>query len=424
MSRTRKKRGGSAPAPLEKKLSTTKRAEIESLETEKELKEQNEKQIKGDVFKKILKKMPFPTNYFVNPLAAMAVKGITNYKLFRRIMNSYVLKKHKYKKQYEVILSDPASKKEFEYACRLIKRYYDPNIGKQFEILRTSKEIHRSCAEYRVLDKQYKLSHSAKETNQYNNDTDILEIFGIFNKENTKSDSDEKENILPKNKFELLYFELKKKYDSPNSSPPMSTNPVNMNPIGAANPMNPIGMLNPIGMATSIQGGGIMNMAKSLGQPLEQMKDIASAVQGNKNNTNSVKNLKKAQEDYNHSKIENLFVLNKKNCSYIIPAIMIDIVKGSEYIYDNKDSKSEDEDNIENIKYIGIDLDCDTAYTLKDVLILTGLSKPVETATGIGDVDVAIDKMVTDSKKIMGGYSKRLVPKKRRLTRRRVKVTK
>ena len=415
MSRTRKKRGGTAPP--EKNPSTRKRAAEESLIIEKETTEQNEKQIKSDVFKKILKKMPFPTNYFVNPLAAVAVKGMCNFKLFRRIINSFILIKHKYKKQYEAILSIPESKKEFEYACRLIKRYYDPNIGKQFELLRVSKEIHRSCVEYRVLDKQFKLLHSAKETNQYANETDILEIFGIFNQENTKSDSDEKEIILPKNKFELLYFELKKKYESPTSSPSMTTNPIGT--------MNPINMMNPIGMATSLQGGGIMNMAQSLGQPVEQMKDIASTIQGNKNNTDSVKNLKKAEEDYNHSKIENLFVLNKKNCSYIIPSIMIDIVTGSEFIYDkNKDSKSDDENYIENIKYIGIDLDCDTAYTLKDVLILSGLSKPVETAMGVPDVDVAIDKMVASGKKIMGGYSKRLLPKKRRLTRRRVKVTK
>jgi hypothetical protein len=202
MSRTRKKRGGSTQ-------STKKRAQQEALLREKGEEEENEKQVKSDVFKKILRMMPFPGNYFVNPLAALAVKGMTNFKLLRRIMQSYILKKHKFKKQYEIILSDPNSKKEFEYACKLIKRYYDANIGKQFEILRTSKEIHRSCGEYRVLDKQFKLLNSARETNQHVNDTDILEIFGVH-KDDSKNLPDEKETVLPKNKFELLYIELKK----------------------------------------------------------------------------------------------------------------------------------------------------------------------------------------------------------------------
>jgi hypothetical protein len=396
---------------------------------EKGEEEENEKQVKSDVFKKILKMMPFPGNYFVNPLAALAVKGMTNFKLLRRIMQSYILKKHKFKKQYEIILSDPSSKKEFEYACKLIKRYYDANIGKQFEILRTSKEIHRSCGEYRVLDKQFKLLNSARETNQHVNDTDILEIFGLYNQDKQKNVSDENEIILPKNKFELLYIELKKKYESPKSNSPASMNPINMNPTN---------MMNPIGMATSFQGGGIMNMANSLGGPAGQMMNLASEIDGNSNDANPVKNLKKAEEEENHSKIENLFILNKKNCSYLIPSIMIDIISGSEYIYGkNKDEKSEDENDIENIKYIGIDLDCDTAYTLKDVLLLSGLTKPVETAMGVeaGEVEKKIDDMVATTKKMMNGknmmggkkmgsYSKRLVPKKRRLTRRRVKVTK
>jgi hypothetical protein len=344
-------------------------------------------------------------------------------------MQSYILKKHKFKKQYEIILSDPSSKKEFEYACKLIKRYYDANIGKQFEILRTSKEIHRSCGEYRVLDKQFKLLNSARETNQHVNDTDILEIFGLYNQDKQKNVSDENEIILPKNKFELLYIELKKKYESPKSNSPASMNPINMNPTN---------MMNPIGMATSFQGGGIMNMANSLGGPAGQMMNLASEIDGNSNDANPVKNLKKAEEEENHSKIENLFILNKKNCSYLIPSIMIDIISGSEYIYGkNKDEKSEDENDIENIKYIGIDLDCDTAYTLKDVLLLSGLTKPVETAMGVeaGEVEKKIDDMVATTKKMMNGknmmggkkmgsYSKRLVPKKRRLTRRRVKVTK
>jgi hypothetical protein len=207
-----------------------------------------------------------------------------------------------------------------------------------------------------------------------------------------------------------------------------------MNPIN----MNPTNMMNPIGMATSFQGGGIMNMANSLGGPAGQMMNLASEIDGNSNDANPVKNLKKAEEEENHSKIENLFILNKKNCSYLIPSIMIDIISGSEYIYGkNKDEKSEDENDIENIKYIGIDLDCDTAYTLKDVLLLSGLTKPVETAMGVeaGEVEKKIDDMVATTKKMMNGknmmggkkmgsYSKRLVPKKRRLTRRRVKVTK
>ena len=407
MSRTRKKRGGSAPS--DKKISTRKKADLESLVRENDAEEKNETQIKSDVFKKMLKMMPYPANYFVNPLAAFAVKGMTNYKLLRRIFQSYILKKHKFKKQYEIILSNPKTKKEFEYACKLIKRYYDANIGKQFEILRTSKEIHRSCGEYRVLDEQFRLLNSTRETKQHIDDTDILEIFGVYNQDNTNGVS-EKEVTLP-NKFELLYIELKKKYATKSNSS-MS--------------MNPINMMNPISMATSFQGGGIMDMAKSLG-PAGQMMNVAGAIQGNPN-TDSGKNLTKAEEEENHSKIENLFVLNKKNCSYLIPCIMIDIVSGSEFIYkQNKDGeKSEDEDDIENIKYIGIDLDCDTAYTFKDVLLLSGLSKPVETAMGLkpGQVDTEIDKMVAQSKKIMGGYSKRFVPKKRRLTRRRVKVTK
>jgi hypothetical protein len=195
--------------------------------------------------------------------------------------------------------------------------------------------------------------------------------------------------------------------------------------------ITPTNMLNPIGMITSLQGGGIMDLANPLGGPAGQMMNIASEIEGNSNNTNSVKNLKKAEEDDNHSKIENLFILNKKNCSYLIPSIMIDIITGSEYIYGkNKDEKSEDENDIENIKYIGIDLDCDTAYTLKDVLLLSGLTKPVETAMGVesGEVENKINLMVATSKQMggknMGIYSKRLVPKKRRLTRRRVKVTK
>jgi len=373
MSRTRKKRGGSAPSG--KKMSSKKRSLLESMSYEENAKKQDDVNVKNDVFKKIMRMMPFPANLFVNPISAMAVKGLSNFKLIRKIMHSYVLTKNKFGKQYGIIIQDPKLRKEFDYACKLIKRYYDPNIGKQFQVLRTSKEIHRSCTEYRVLDKQFSLLRSARETNQHNNDTDILYVLGYGNNSS--------------NKFESLYSELKNKY-------------------------------------SSLTGGMGMDIAKLAG-PVGNMVGVASSILSNtKNNTTSGK-LTKEQEDENHAKIEGLFLFNKKNCSYIIPRIMIDILTGSEFIY-RESEKSEDPDYIENIKYIGIEEDCDTAYTLSDALELSGLTKPVESAMGVepGKVNEKIKQLIHETKKsnLIGGYSKRFVPKKRRLTRRRVNVTK
>jgi len=463
--RTRKKRGGN------KKLTKEAQEEAEQLriENEKEI----DKQTKTDVFQNILKNIPFPINTAANPLSGIAVKSRNNYRLVMKIFRSYTLKKQKFKKQYIEILANPEAKLEFEYACKLIKRYYDPDIGKQFEFLRTSKDIHHSCSEFRVLEKQYSLLNSAKETNQRIDELDILKIFNIIEpepeaeveaevekngepeiKKDVKGGSTENTDTdRPKNKFEILYNELKKKYQSANKNQTNAT----------ANPTNAI--LNPMGSITDGLKGlfGGTAFLEAAGMP--------ALPTTNTENANTDKKLTKEEEDYNHKMIEYFFRTehNKKNCSYLIPYLMIDIVSRSEFIYGkeendetNDDAEKEkpngttenakpngttenakpngttenakpiDENDIKNIKYIGLNEDCDTVYTFTDLLKVTGLSKPIESAMALptGGLDKLIKENIDKMKKVkgaaglFGGYSKRLFPKKRRLTRRRVKEIK
>ena len=428
--RTRKKRGGDKER--------TKQVEQEAKERMIENEKENDKQVKTDVFQNIMKNMPFPYNTAANPITGMAVKSRNNYKLFMKILHSYNLKKQKFKKQYIQILSNPEAKSEFEYACKLIKRYYDPEIGKQFQILRTSKEIHHTCAEFRVLEKQYSLLNSAKETNQHMNETDILHIFNVVEPEqigeiNKDVKAPESTN-RPNNKFEVLYKELKKKYQSPKPKTNVSA---------IANPAS--AMANPIGSITNGLKGllGGAGLLEAVGMPAMPA------------NVETDTKLTKEDEDYNHKMIEYFFRTedNKKNCSYLIPYFMIDIVSRSEFIYgkeeivdtvdgkpadgkpaDGKpaDRKPIDEDDIKNIKYIGLNIDCDTVYTFTDLLTITGLSKPIESAMALptGGLDNLIKENIEKMKSVkgaaglFGGYSKRLFPKKRRLTRRRVKAIK
>jgi hypothetical protein len=451
--RTRKKRGGN------KKLTKEAEEEAEKLRIEKE--KDIDKQVKTDIFQNIMKNIPFPYNTAANPLTGMAVKARNNYRLVMKLIRSYNLKKQKFKKQYIQILANPESKLEFEYACKLIKRYYDPDIGKQFQILRTSKDIHNSCSEFRVLEKQYSLLNSAKETNQHIDETDILKIFNIIEPEPELEQNGEPVNNdvkggatentgtnNPKNKFELLYKELKKKYQSTNK------NQTNVSEI--VNPSSAIA--NPI--------GSIANGVKGLFGGAALLEAFGTSIMPTSENANTDKKLTKEEEDYNHKMIEYFFRIDndKKNCSYLIPYIMIDIVSRSEFIYGKEENngnetndntasgntenvnkgnentannKPIDEDDIKNIKYIGLNEDCDTVYTFTDLLKVTGLSKPIESAMSLptGGLDNLIKENIEKMKSVKGaaglgggypkrGYSKRLFPKKRRLTRRRVKVIK
>jgi hypothetical protein len=432
--RTRKKRGGN------KKTLKEVQEEADKIRIDKE--KENENRVNTDIFQNIMKNMPFPYNTAVNPITGMAVKARNNYKLFMKLIRSYVLKKQKFKNQYIEILANPESKLEFEYACKLIKRYYDPDIGKQFEILRTSKEIHNSCSEFRVLEKQYSLLNSAKETNEHMDEKDILQIFNVIEpepepEENVNPLNKDIKGGAPKNKFEVLYKELKKKYQTTNK------NQTNISAV--ANPVSALS--NPIGsIANGLKGllGGAA-LLEAVGMPAIPTSE----------NANTDKKLTKEEEDYNHSMIEYFFRVNndKKNCSYLIPYIMIDIVSRSEFIYGKEENANEtngttengatengnkenskpiDEDDIKNIKYIGLNEDCDTVYTFTDLLKVTGLSKPIEAAMALptGGLDKLIEDNVKKMKSVKGaaglggGYSKRLFPKKRRLTRRRVKVIK
>jgi len=332
-----------------------------------------EKNISTDIVSNIMDKVPWPWNYLTNPLMGVGIKSINNYRLLKQLFFSVTLVKNKFQAQYDKLMNQPNHKeieKEFKFACKLIRRFYYPDIGKQSEMLRVSKEIHRACLEMRHLETQVKLFTSVKEDKEnphIKEDDDFINVFNV-------------------GKFELLYNKLTTAY--PNDK-------------------------------------------------IEDRDDIAI-----------------------HSEIEKQFTINGKNCSYIIPYIMHDIlyrIDRFNFLLSKKKDKADDEEKEPDPKYGYIDEkltqelcainhtyieeSCDSVYSLLDMFTATGLTKAVEQNTGIPDLNKKVKEMINEAKKSgmvpgmggpgMGGSrtrrykrSRRSVPKKRRPTRRRVKLIK
>jgi hypothetical protein len=155
-----------------------------------------------------------------------------------------------------------------------------------------------------------------------------------------------------------------------------------------------------------------------------------------------------------HNEIEQLFMFDGKNCSYIIIYIMHDMLNRIEkYTFQMnlaKDKPDLAKEKLEhdksygyinktlvelliNIKHTTIMDSCDTVYSLLDILSLSGTNKVIENAMALkpGDLEIMIKTNIEEMKKKMkhGGTrlyrrSKRSVPKKRIPTRRRVKLIK
>lgn len=338
-----------------------------------------EKNISTDVVSNIMERVPWPWNYVANPLMGVGIKSINNYNLFKKLFFSVTLVKNKFRVQYDKLMEQPNHKvieKEFKFACRLIRRFFYPDIGKQSELLRVSKEIHRACLEMRHMETQVKLFTSVKEDKEnplIKEDDDFIKVFNAA-------------------KFEELYNKLTKEY--PNDK------------------------------------------------------------------------IEYKEDDAIHKQIEQAFTVNGKNCSYIIPYIMHDILYRIErfnfLLAKNKD-KDKDKDKEPDPKYGYIDEEltqelcamkhtyieesCDSVYSLVDMFSAVGLTKAVEQAMDVKNLEQEVKQLINEAKKIqetggnptealkgmpgMGGSrtrrykrSRRSVPKKRRPTRRRVKLIK
>ena len=336
--------------------------ETKNLEIEK-------KNISTDIVSNIMDKVPWPWNYITNPLMGVGIKSINNYRLLKQLFFSVTLVKNKFQAQYDKLMSQPNHaeiEKEFKFACKLIRRFYYPDIGIQSEMLRVSKEIHRACLEMRHLETQVKLFTSVKEDEKnphIKEDDDFFKVFSV-------------------GKFELLYNKLTKAYPY---------------------------------------------------EKIEDSDDIAI-----------------------HKEIEKEFTINGKNCSYIIPYIMHDILYRIErfnFLLSKKKDKDEDAEPDPKYGYIDekltqelcainhtyIEESCDSVYSLVDMFTATGLTKPVEQAIGVENLAKEVKGLINEAKKsgmvpgmggpAMGGSrrykrSRRSVPKKRRPTRRRVKLIK
>jgi hypothetical protein len=331
-----------------------------------------EKNISTDVVSNIMDMVPWPSNYIVNPLMGVGIKSINNYKLFKNLFFSVTLVKNKFRLQYDKLMKQPNHteiEKEFKFACRVIKRFFYPDIGKQFEVLRVSKEIHRACLEMRHLEIQLKLFTSVKEDKEHPHIKEDDDFFKVFNV----------------GKFEELYNKLKKTY--PNDK------------------------------------------------------------------------IDYKQDDAIHSEIEHAFTINGKNCSYIIPYIMHDIlyrIDRFNFLLSKKKDKDKEkgpdpkygyiDENLTQelcaINHTYIEESCDSVYSLLDMFTAIGITKLVEQTVELkpGQLKKTVHDMVEMGKKtegtgeaglkgITGGSrrynrSRRSVPKKRRPTRRRVKLIK
>ena len=342
--------------------------------TNQKIEEQN---ISTDVVGNIMQRVPWPWNYIANPLMGVGIKSINNYNLFKKLFFSVTLVKNKFQVQYDKLMTQPNHKeieKEFKFACRIIRRFYYPDIGKQSELLRVSKEIHRACLEMRHMDTQLKLFTSVKQDKEHpliKEDDDFIKV-------------------LNEAKFEELYNKLTKEY--PNDK--------------------------------------------------IEYKD----------------------DDAIHAQIEQAFTVNGKNCSYIIPYIMHDILyRIDRFNFLLAKNKNKDKDNEPDPKYGYIDEEltqelcsmkhtyieesCDSVYSLVDMFSAVGVTKAVEQAMNVKNLNEEVKHIVNDAKKLqasggnmtgalkgmpgIGGSrtrrykrSRRSVPKKRRPTRRRVKLIK
>ena len=365
------------------------------LTTEEEQENYEAKQQSKDTLAGIQKMMPFPYNFVLNPLIGVGVKSVNNYRLVKRLIKSVTLKRNKHELEYGNLTNDGIS--NFELACELIYKFYPPDIGKQYDFFRISKEIHNSCVEHRTLDKQYNLFHSTDETKQKRLGFDFENVF----------------NSEP-SKFQNLYNMLLK---DPNFK----------------------------------------------------------SVELNKMNYES--------QDVIHSKIENLFVYNNKNCAYLITYLMHDMVIRIEKLNESIKKGITEHSNtgymneamllkFKNKKYVPIDDECDSVNSFMDLLYGLNLTSAVESVMKLqpGKIDEKIVELKKEVKEeaakkaaaanaslpgapslptapslpgapslpstplpaTKGGSrltrrykrSKRIFPKKRRLTTRRVKVIK
>jgi hypothetical protein len=342
--------------------------------TQEQINSQNES---SDTVSNVMRLVRFPFNYIVNPLIGISIKSINNYRLTKKMLYSATLRNNKFQPQYNKLTE--AGKQNFMFACKLVKKFYHPDIGKQYEVLRISKEIHRSCLEHRNLDLQYKLFNSVNEVKENKQKREDIDFVDVFN---------------GNSQFKFLY---------------------------------------------------------------EQLLQLHSV------EPSTLVNINYATDDAIHQKIEELFMKGKKNCSYMIPYIMHDIVfRLNKYMKrlkkeeaDKKKGKKTEPDEKEKADYgymskeliaelskienTTIKEDCDSVFSLVDVVDSTGINKLVESGLElpVGTLPEFVKENIKKAKaaaaaaKMQGGSktrrykrSKRTFPTKRRLTTRRVKVIK
>jgi len=101
-------------------------------------------------------------------LFQQGTKAVANFKLFTRILKSYKITKNKYQAQYNLL--NDAQKKEFKYATLLIKSNYHERISHTYDIIKPTQDIMQSCDDIDSLDTQYRLMNSIhyKSLNDFN----------------------------------------------------------------------------------------------------------------------------------------------------------------------------------------------------------------------------------------------------------------
>jgi hypothetical protein len=104
-------------------------------------------------------------------LFQQGAKGVANYKLFKRIIQSYKITRNKYESDYKAL--DEKQKKDFIYAAILIKSHYHQRIGETFSVIKPAQDIMESCDDIESLDTQIRLMKSK----HYKDPGDFNDIF-------------------------------------------------------------------------------------------------------------------------------------------------------------------------------------------------------------------------------------------------------
>ena len=150
---------------------------------------------KKDILDNFLKTTPFPFNYVVNPIFKLAVQSTKNLQRVKQTLSNteIIITTNAFKSIYEDEKFTEECKSELKYACKIIKRLYDSLICNDAEHFTVSNDSHASCRLSKSLIIQNRLFNSTCKTGEdavincnTNYDKDINDFFNIFNNSSRK----------------------------------------------------------------------------------------------------------------------------------------------------------------------------------------------------------------------------------------------